>query len=99
MLFLFVDQVFSSTKTLNRLDSPNNKYMLEVISIDDGALGGATNVIISKKYFNTFKREKTTFTGRYGEAQEVKWLDNSRINIDGKILDINLNARFSEFAK
>lgn len=99
MLVLFVDQIFSSTKTLMQVDSPNNKYILEVISIDDGALGGATNVRISKKYFNTFKREETTFTGGYGKAKEVKWLNNARIKIDEKILDINLDARFSEFDK
>ena len=71
------------------VDSPNNKQMIEVYSYDAGATGGATHVYLAERYFNTFKKNRIIYYGRYGEVNDVKWIDINHVQIDSKIIDIS----------
>jgi hypothetical protein len=81
---LFVRLIFTSTTLVKTIASPNNKQMAVVYSINEGALGGATDVNLAEKYCFIFKKNRLIYTGGYGEANRVKWIDNNHIQIDSK---------------
>lgn len=87
-LTLFVRLIFTSTTLVKRVDSPNNKQMIEVYSIDEGALGGSTQVRLAQKYSYIFKKSRLIYSGHYGEANVVKWVDSKHVQIDGKDIDV-----------
>lgn len=84
---LFVRIIFTSTTLVQSVDSPNNKQMIQVYSINEGALGGATDVKLVKKYLYVFKKSRTIYYGHYGEDKDVKWIDMNHVQIDGKTID------------
>jgi hypothetical protein len=71
------------------VDSPNNKQMIQVYSINEGALGGATDVKLAEKYLCVFKKSRTIYYGRYGEDKDVKWIDMNHVQIDSSTIDIS----------
>jgi hypothetical protein len=79
---------FTSTTLIKTVDSPNNKQLIEVYSIDEGALGGSTNVYLADKYWHIFKRNRIIYSGGYGEANVVKWIDSNHVQIDNKSINI-----------
>lgn len=74
---------------LYELTSPNNKYKIEVVSSDEGALGGITKVKLDNIYWNTFKKERTIYLDYLGRINSINWTDDDHININGAIIDIN----------
>lgn len=89
LITLFVRLFFSSTTLVKTADSPNKKQMIEVYSVDEGALGGSTYVHLADKYFRIFKKNRLIYSTGYGEANDVKWIDSSHVQIDGRIIDIS----------
>jgi hypothetical protein len=87
LLTLFERLVFTSKTAVREIDSPNNKYMIVVYLLDEGALGGATHIKLADKYCNIFKRERLIYVCR-GEVNDVKWIDNNHIKIDRKTINI-----------
>ena len=89
LLILFVRLIFTSTTLVKTVDSPNNKQMIEVYSIDNGALGGSTHVYLAEKYCYLFKKNRLIYSGNYGSANDiVKWLDSNHVQIDSKTIEI-----------
>lgn len=89
LLFLFVRLVFTITTLVKTVDSPNNKQIIEVYSIDNGAVGGSTRVYLAEKYCYLFKKNKFIYSGHYGEGNDVvKWIDSNHVQIDSKTIDI-----------
>jgi len=89
MLFtLFVSLIFTDITLVNTVDSPNNKQIIEVYSVNNGAVGGSTHVYLEEKYCYIFKKNRLIYSGDYGEASDVKWIDINHIRIDSKIIDI-----------
>ena len=87
---LFVRLIFTSVTLDKTVDSPNNKQMIEVYSIDNGAVGGSTRVYLAEKYCYLFKKNRFIYSGHYGEGNDVvKWIDSNHVQIDSKIIDIN----------
>jgi len=88
-LCLFARVVFTSVTLVKTVDSPNNEQIIEVYSIDNGAVGGSTRVYLADKYCYIFKKNKLIYTGHYGEGEAVvKWKDINHVQIDSKIIDI-----------
>ena len=88
-LLLFVRLVFTSITLEKSVDSPNNKQMIEVYSINNGAVGGSTRVYLAEKYCYLFKKNRLIYTGHYGEGNDiVKWIDSNHVQIDSKAIDI-----------
>ncbi|MBU3191535.1 DUF5412 family protein [Clostridium bowmanii] len=88
-LLLFVRLIFTSVTLDKTVDSPNNKQMIEVYSIDNGALGGSTRVYLAEKYCYLFKKNRFIYSGDYGEGKDiVKWIDSNHVQIDRKTIDI-----------
>ena len=86
---MFVRLIFTSVKIVATVDSPNNKQIIQVYSIDNGAVGGSTRVYLAEKYCYLFKNNKFIYYGNYGEGNDVvKWIDNNHVQIDSKIIDI-----------
>jgi hypothetical protein len=81
---------FTSTTLVKSEDSPNNKQMIEVYSIDQGALGGSTDVYLADKYCYIFKRNRIIYSGGYGEVNEVRWIDSNHVQIDNRSINITL---------
>lgn len=87
-LALFMRLIFTATNTAKVIDSPDNKHMIAVYSIDEGALGGSTQIKLADKYFNIFKHERLIYSGGYGEADDIRWAGNSHIEFDKETVDI-----------
>ena len=88
-LLLFVRVIFTSVTLYKTVDSPNNKQIIEVYSIDNGAVGGSTRVYLAEKYCYLFKKNRFIYSGHYGEGEDViKWKDINHVQIDSKIIDI-----------
>jgi len=88
-LTLLVRLIFTSITLVNTAASPNNKQMIEVYSINNGALGGGTHVFLAEKYCYLFKKNKLIYSGHYGEGENiVKWIDSNHVQIDSKNIDI-----------
>lgn len=88
LLILFVRLFFTSTTLVKTVASPNNKQLIEVYSIDEGALGGSTHVYLADKYWHIFKKNRIIYSGGYVEANEVKWIDSNHIQIDNRSINI-----------
>ena len=89
LLFLFRSLIFTSITLEKTVDSPNNKQMIEVYSINNGAVGGYTRVYLAEKYYYLFKKNRFIYTGYYGEGNDiVKWIDSNHVQIDNKTIDI-----------
>ncbi|MGH4140567.1 DUF5412 family protein [Clostridium sp.] len=89
LFFLVVRLIFTSVKLVKTVDSPSNKQMIEVYSIDNGAVGGSTRVYIAEKYFYLFKKNTFIYSGNYGDGNDiVKWIDSNHVQIDSKTIDI-----------
>jgi hypothetical protein len=87
--FLLVRLIFTSVKLVATVDSPNNKQIIEVYSIDNGAVGGSTHVYLAERYCCLFKKNRLIYSGHYGEGEDVvKWIDINHVQIDSKIIDI-----------
>jgi hypothetical protein len=77
-LLLFVRVIFTSVTLYKTVDSPNNKQMIEVYSINNGAVGGSTRVYLAEKYCCIFKKNRLIYSGHYGEGEDVvKWIDSN----------------------
>jgi len=87
-LLLLMRLLFTSVTLDKTVDSPNNKQMIEVYSIDNGAVGGSTRVYLAEKYCFLFKKNRLIYSGHYGEAKDVNWKDGNHVLIDNKNIDI-----------
>lgn len=91
ILLLVVRVIFTSVTLYRTVHSPNNKQMIEVYSIDNGAVGGSTRVYLAEKYCNLFKKNRHIYSGHYGEGEDVlKWVDNNHVQIDSKTIDVTI---------
>ncbi|MGH4141152.1 DUF5412 family protein [Clostridium sp.] len=89
LIILFVGLIFTDATLVKLVDSPNNKQMIEVYSINNGAVGGSTRVYLAEKYCYLFKKNRLIYTGHYGEGNDVvKWIDSNHVQIDSKTIDI-----------
>ena len=88
LLALFVRLIFTSITLVKMVDSPNNKQMIEVYSIDNGAVGGSTHVYLSEKYCYLFKKNRLIYSCHYGDGNDVKWIDSNHVQIDSKNIAI-----------
>jgi len=89
MLFtLFVKLIFTSITLVKTVDSPNNKQIIEVYSVNNGAVGGSTHVYLEEKFLYIFKKNRLIYSGDYGEGNNVKWIDINHIQIDSKTIEI-----------
>ncbi|MBW9159687.1 DUF5412 family protein [Clostridium tagluense] len=89
LIIIFVGLIFTSVTLDKSVDSPNNKQMIEVYSISNGAIGGSTRVYLAEKYCYLFKKNRLVYTGQYGEGNDiVKWIDSNHVQIDSKTIYI-----------
>jgi hypothetical protein len=88
LLTLFLRLIFTSITLVKTVDSPNNKQIIEVYSINNGAVGGSTHVYLAKKYCYIFKKNRIIYSGDYGEASDVKWINSNCVQIDSKSINI-----------
>ncbi|WP_169735835.1 DUF5412 family protein [Clostridium lundense] len=94
MSTVFVRYYFIADKLVYENTSPNGKYSVRVILVDQGALGGDIKVNLDKKYFNIFKKERTIYNDRYWEeGSYIRWIDDNYIDINGTIIDIQSKCK------
>lgn len=88
----------SSDTVVKTLKSSNNTYLAQIINSDQGALGGNTNVEISKtdESLNVIigkfsKLPKRVYSGKYEEYKDMDifWKDENTLVINGKEFDMN----------
>ena len=95
VIVFFVMVVFSdfSVDTVVKSEmSPNAKYLAEIISNDQGALGGATKVTVTRQNHNINlfvgelkKDPKTIYVGHWGEdsGMTLQWESDETLYING----------------
>ncbi len=72
------------------IESPDGKYIAEIIDNDQGALGGATYVEVRRKsHINAFvftvsKKPERVYTGKWGENPYVHWEDEDSLIVNSK---------------
>lgn len=75
---------------LNSYSSPTGQYCLEAYRTEPGA-----TVDFSIKVYNTKDNHKTLIYNCYHEyTANIIWIDNSKVSINGKILDLSKNETF-----
>ena len=93
--FLFSD--FGENKVVRSVASPNDKYIAEIISIDQGALGGDTVVNITRQHrdinflIGKLKKDpKRIYHGRWGEFYDMilRWETDKILYINDIKYDI-----------
>ena len=80
----FLRIVFKPIQIKGELTSPNNKYNLVIVSSDQGATGGNTNLYLDKKYLKLFKYRKIVDYDYSGRKEDIKWIDNKTFKIRGE---------------
>lgn len=89
--FWFFFGSIGSTRTCRTLDSPDGRYRAQVVSIDQGALGGSTvvDVLDRKKTVNlllgSFVCSHRVYEGGWGEweTMELLWTGKDVLSING----------------
>lgn len=90
-------ELYPNDTVVKTLESPNNTYIANIIKSDQGALGGNTDVEISKtERFNViignFSRiPKIVYYGKYEEykGMDISWKNETTLVINGKEFDMN----------
>jgi len=95
---LFLSMLFSNfgeNTVVHTAKSPDNTYIAWVVSSDQGALGGSTEVYVrnTKKDIlfvsGMLKTEsKNLWSGRWGTEVTLCWEDDDTLMIDGKSYDV-----------
>lgn len=92
-LLIFLFSGFGSNETVKTVYSPDGTYKAEVISSDQGALGGDTYVNLVKEQaeldlyiFQISKGMKQIYSGEWDEYQNmvIFWKDNRSLVINGE---------------
>lgn len=89
---------FNNDEVVKSISSPDNRYTAEVISSNQGALGGNTYVDIrfDSENINILigeyrKPAERIYSGKYGEYEniQVSWKDNDTLLINGEAYNIH----------
>ena len=94
MLILLSD--FGKTTVVRRIESPDEQHQALLVDVDQGALGGNTDVFVEHKQdvldFGFFLLQKKTLIYRTGwgafEDMELVWKDEETILINGKAFQV-----------
>ena len=94
MLILMSD--FGRTTVVQRIESPDERHLALLVDVDQGALGGNTDVFIEHKQnafdFGFFFLGKKTLIYRTGwgafKDMELEWKDEETILINGKAFQV-----------
>ena len=86
-LALFAVSNFGKNTVIYEAYSSDNKYRVDVIDSDQGALGGGTLVKLYRIYpMNSFQHmDKWLYQGPWGEKLKIRWIDNENVIIDETI--------------
>jgi len=74
---------FVNREEISKTPSPNGYYNLVVINIDQGALGGNTEVYVERSFIGLAKWHRLVFMGRWQQIPTLSWSGNSNVVIDG----------------
>jgi len=83
---------FGKTTVVKTLESPDGRYQAILVDVDQGALGGNTDVYVEdgRKSFHTgvisYQKKKLVYRTGWGafENMELVWDDHETLRIDGK---------------
>ena len=95
-IFLFIMlSVFGARTVIAREASPDMRYCAEVIDDDQGALGGATILMVyrldgsfSIGSFDFRKSQTELRSGPWGEFESLSWQDSEHLSMNGTIYEI-----------
>lgn len=98
LIGMLIDEGFS-TKTIKEYYSPDDKYILELVDHDEGALGGSNNIwlkknITQKDYliFEIKENEQDclVYEGKWGEFDNIRvvWLSENQFQINANKYDV-----------
>ena len=95
LLFILLSD-FGRTTIVRQIDSPDERHRILLVDVDQGALGGNTDVFVEHKQaafdFGFFLMQKKSLIYRTGwgafEDMELEWKDDATILIDGKAFQI-----------
>ena len=79
---------------LEKHNSPDGEYYVELVERDMGATGGEREVMLYEKGFNAFvfsftKPGEKLYTGGWQEEISIEWLDDDTLIINGESYEIN----------
>ena len=86
---------FGSRTVLAAEVSPDSIYAAEVIDSNEGALGGATQLLVYRNdksfsigSFSFRKSQKEVYSGPWGEFESLSWIDGETLSLNGRTFDI-----------
>lgn len=86
---------FGSRTVLATEASPDSRFVAEVIDSNEGALGGATRLLVYRNdksfsvgSFSFRKDQKEVYSGPWGEFESLSWIDGETLSLNGRIMDI-----------
>lgn len=98
ILFSLMSMAFADlgmNTVVGHYDSPNGAYRIEVIDVDQGALGGDTVVrlyyekpILNLGIVKIMKKPEGLYVGDWREHINISWVDNDTVVINGTKYDI-----------
>ncbi len=92
LVYFFVFINFAPTKIIEKIYSPNKKYIAIIQEVDSGALGGDVYVFVGKNidfgFLGAYEPRTIKYEGYWGDRPKVEFKDNITISIDEKILNI-----------
>ncbi len=86
--FVLIFGNIGETKIIESLDSPSGEYYAQVLSVDQGALGGDTVVTVYKRsgidlfLLKIEKKPQTLYYGQWGEYIRISWADEKCLYIN-----------------
>lgn len=92
---------FGSVKVMNEIPSPDGTYRVQIVDINEGALGGSTTVDVMRDtigFVNTkhfFSLGKRIYIGDWGmwDELDIEWIDNEKISFDGKVYNVKTEGK------
>lgn len=88
-LFRAITDDLNYQTVIHTVESPDGKYVAEIIESDHGALGGGTlvNVRTKKPYLNTLffkvsKKAETVYRGEWGERPIIYWKNENCVTVN-----------------
>lgn len=97
LMFIFATVDFGENTVITSEISPNSKYLAEIVDSDQGALGGATFVTVTRQnrdiniFIGEFKKDaKEIYSGRWGEFETMtlRWETDEILYVNEKRYDI-----------
>lgn len=81
----------TSSELISESVSPDGEYTIHAYRINAGA---TVDYSIEAYLMNTDNKEKRIYNAYHEREADIIWIDNQKVNINGKILDLSLGETY-----